>query len=215
MLTMMLAAAMAFAGRAVAGEPERAVSGHTVSSSRDPRVHIRLPDDASYVGSDQFTLAKPDIGDFDACELFAFADADPGGLLRHVYWVQFEQYLPGHPELHYTYDSPRHLTIGGLDFYVDIDVSDGTSKPKPGSDGEHFYELLAVHGYRRVPMMFVRLVHLPDAGKRKELVIIAGKSLPAGIKAASLKQGGAHAAQRRALEDELLAWVKRSVVVGR
>jgi len=158
-------------------------------------------------------MSKPGIGDFNACELFAFADAEPGGSLREVWWVQFEHYLPAHPEFHYTYDSPRHATIGGLDFYADIDVSDGTNKPRPGSDGEHFYDLLAARGYKRAPMMFVRLVHLPDAARRKELMIIAGRRLPAGTTAASLKEGGAHAAQWPALQDDLLAWAKRSIVI--
>ena len=212
---MILAVAIALSTFASAGELERAVSGHTVSSSADPQVLIRLPDDASYVGADRFTLAKPGIGDFDACELFAFANADQTGSLRQVYWVQFEHYLPGHPELHYDYDSPRHVTIGGLDFYVDINASDGSSKPKPGSDGEHFYNLLAAHGYKRAPMMFVRLVHLPDAARRKELMIIAGKSLPAGMTAASLMPGGSDAARWPALQDDLVAWATHNIVIAR
>lgn len=213
MLSMIVAATLALVSPGPAAEPEHAVSGHTVSSTGDPRVHIRLPAAAGYVGSDRFMLTKPGIGDFDACELFAFADAEPSGSLRQVWWVQFEHYLPAHPELHYTYDSTRHATIGGLDFYVDIDASDGTNVPRPGSDGEHFYDLLAAHGYKRTPMMFVRLVHLPDAAKRKELMIIAGKRLPSGMTAASLKDAGAHAAQRLALEDELLAWATRNLAV--
>lgn len=207
------AAAIAVSFSASAAEADRTASAHTVSSSGDPHVLIHVPDDARYVGSDRFTLAKPDIGDFDVCELFAFANADPSGSLRQFYWVQFEQYLPGHPELHYTYDSPRHVTIGGLDFFVDIDASDGTRTPTPGSDGEHFYNLLAAHGYKRAPMMFLRLVHLPDAAKRKELMIIVGKRLPAGVTASSLKEGGADAARWPALQNELLDWAVRKVVI--
>jgi len=205
---------MFFSLYASAAEPERAVSGHAVSSFADPHALIRVPDNASYVGSDRFTLAKPDIGDFDACEMFVFAKADAGGSMQQVYWLQFEHYLPGHPDLHYTYDSPRHVTIGGLDFYVDVDATEGTNKPASGSDGEHFYGLLATHGYKRTPMMFLRLVHLPDAKKRKELMIIVGKRLPEGVTAASLKPGGAHAAQWPAMQDELVAWAQRNLVIA-
>ena len=211
--TVILFAAIICSVPVLAMEPDRIVSGHGVSSSHDPRVLVRLPDDATYVGSDRFTLTKPEYGEFDACELFAFADADKDGSLRRVYWVQFEHYLPNHPELHYTYDSPRHVSIGGLDFFVDIDASEGTNTPRPGSDSEHFYGLLAAHGYKRVPMMFLRLVHLPDAAKRKELMIIVGRRLPAGVTAASLKPGGSSAAQWPALQDDLVAWATRNIVI--
>ena len=210
---MLFVAAMAIAASSPAAEPDRAASGHTVRSSHDPRVTIRLPDDATYVGADHFMLANPQFGDFDACELFAFADADNNGALRRYYWVQFEEYLPTYPALHYTYDSPRHTTIGGLDFYVDIEVSDGTGKSKPGSDGEHFYNLLGAHGYKRVPMMYLRLVHLPDAAKRKELMIIVGEHLPEGWTAASVKEGGSGYAQWPALQDKLVTWATRNIVI--
>jgi hypothetical protein len=206
-------AALAFSVYDSAAETGRTVSGHTVSSSHDPRVVIRLPNDAAYVGTDRFTLTKLEYGEFDACELFAFADADKSGSLREFYWVQFEEYLPKYPELHYTYDSPRHVTIGGLDFYVDIEASEATGKSKAGSDGEHFYNLLAAHGYKRAPMMFIRLVHLPDAAKRKELMIIVGKDLPDGVTAASLKEGGAAAAQWPAMQDDLVAWATHNIEI--
>jgi hypothetical protein len=215
MRSVILAAALACSVSCLASEPARKVSGHTLYSSRDPHVQIRLPDDGRYVGTDRFMLAKPDLGDFDACELFAFANADKNGSLRKYYWVQFEHYLPQHPELHYTYDSPRHVTIGGLDFYVDTEVSDGDRKPKPGSDGEHFYNLLATHGYKRAPMMFVRLVHLPDAAKRKELMIIVGEDLPVGLTAASVKEGGSAYSRWPALEEGLVASAVRDIVIER
>lgn len=208
---ILVAAALACSVSCVAAVPARTVSGRAVYSPNDPNVRIRLPDDATYVGTDRFVLSKPDLGDFDTCELFAFANADKRGSLRKFYWVQFENYLPQHPELHYTYDSPRHVTIGGLDFYVDIDVSDGDRKPAPGSDGEHFYNLLSAHGYKRAPMMFVRLAHLPDAAKRKELMIIVGEDLPAGLTAASVKKGGSAYARWPALEEELIASAMRSI----
>lgn len=173
-----------------AATAERFVVGHTVVSRRDPAVSIKLPDSVHYVGSDQFAFSKPELGAFDAADLFAFADAEKDGHLRKYIWVQFEGYLPGHPDLHFTYDSPKHVTIGGLDFYEDIGVT--SPKPlKPGTDSKHFYSLLASHGYQRGDLMWVRLVHLLDATKRKELMIIYAESLaPTGYTAQQLDEGG-------------------------
>ncbi len=213
MRNLICAAAMIFCVSGFAVESDRTVSGHSVSSSHDPKVLIRLPADATYVGTHRFMLSNPEFPDFDACELFAFADADKDGSLRTYYWVQFEAYVPKYPELHYDYDSPRHVAIGGLDFFVDIEVSDGNGKSKPGSDGEHFYGLLAAHGYKRVPMMYLRLVHLPDAAKRKELMIIVGKRLPDGLNAAAVKEGGAAHAKWPAMQDELVTWASRNIVI--
>ena len=187
-----------------AATPERKVAGHTVYSQRDPRLEVRVPRDVKYVGSDSFVLAKPDVGEFDVCELYAFANADKAGSLRRLYWVHFEHLLPNHPEMRFTYDSPRHVKIGGLDFFVDTEFSDGNSIPKKGSDTEHFYNLLAEHGYKRVPMMFVRLVHLTDTSARKELMLIVGQALPPGVTSASLEEGGKNHAQWPALEKELI-----------
>ncbi len=106
-----------------AATAERFVVDHTVVSRRDPAVEIKLPSSVHYVGSDRFTFSKPGLGAFDAAELFAFVDAEKDGQVRKYTWVQFEGYLPGHPDLHFTYDSPKHVTIGGLDFYEDIGVA--------------------------------------------------------------------------------------------
>ena len=173
-----------------AATAERFVVGNTVVSRRDPAIDVELTDSVRYVGSDRFTFSKPELGPFDAAELFAFVDAGEDGQIRKYIWVQFEGYLPGHPDLHFTYDSPKHVTIGGLDFYEDI----GVTSPKPlvpGSDGKHFYSLLASHGYKRGDLMWVRLVHLLDATKRKELMIIYAESLaPTGYTARQLDEGG-------------------------
>ena len=42
------------------------------------------------LGSDTFTLEKPGLGPFDACELDAFANADSGNHLQKFYWIQTE-----------------------------------------------------------------------------------------------------------------------------
>src|SRR4029077_2959523 len=127
----------------VAAQPERAVLDNTVVSQRDPAVSIKLPKSARYLGADRFLLTDRALGDFDDCELHAFVDSKNGRNISRLYWVQFEAYLPSHPTLHHTYDSPRHLRIGGLDFYVDTWVSSGSRPAEPGSDDAHLDTLLA------------------------------------------------------------------------
>jgi hypothetical protein len=94
-----------------------------VTSLHDPAVKIRLPNAAVYLGADRWILY--DIADG---ELHAFVESDSSN------WVQFEQYEPTRPDLHHTYDSPRHTTLGGMDFYVDTWVRAKTEPSQPGRE---------------------------------------------------------------------------------
>lgn len=192
-------------------EPDRSVVDGSVISRRDPAVTVTLSKAFRYVGTDRFLLHDPKLGDFDDCQLFAFVAADRRKAAQKIGWVQFEAYLPNHPDLHHTYDSPRHTRIGGLDFFVDTWVSAGATPPERGSDEAHFYALLASHGYHRVPMMFVRLVHLTDATRRKELMVIYGEALPPGTTATALRKGGADEAKWRRIEPGLIDRTERSI----
>ena len=172
---------------AQARAPERKVDGTTLSSERAPKVKIELPRAVTYVGSSRWNLY--DVAD---CELHAFAEADSQKRVERLYWIQFEGYLPSKPELAHTYDSPRHLTIAGMDFYVDTWVRKNDAEVIPGSDREHIESLLQKKGYTNPPsMMYVRLVHLLDPQKRRELMIIYGEDLaPTGLTAADLEPKG-------------------------
>ena len=198
-------AALASCPLAHAAEPIRAVTGNTVVSSRDPAVKITLPGSARYVGSDRFVLSTRTLGKFDDCELYAFVDADSTKDIRKFYWVQFEAYLPSRPQLHHTYDSPRRATIGGLEFYVDTSVSPSGKPPESGSDEAHFYALLAARGYRRREFIYVRLVHLTDSTKRKELMIIYAERI-AG-------KGGSQYPQSTFIASGLIRRAERSVTI--
>jgi hypothetical protein len=177
--------------------PDRRVQGNMVISDHDPKVLIRLPDSVQYVGADRWVLYG--IAD---CELHAFVDVDRQKNVQRLYWVQFEQYIPTRPELHHKYDSPQHATIGGLDFVVDTWVRANDEKTEAGSDREHIDALIRAKGYE-IPadMLYVRLVHLLDAEKRKELMIIYGENLaPIGMRAGDLKPGGKGYGQLPTLE---------------
>ena len=165
----------------------RKVERNVITSERDPHARIHLPHSARYVGADRWVL----YGMAD-CELYAFVEADPQRNVQRLYWVQFEGYLPTRPELKHTYDSPRHVNIGGMDFYVDTWVRTEDAEVRPGSDVQHILALIRAKGYHMPDgMMYVRLVHLLDEQKRKELMIIYGEDVaPSGLTAGELQPGG-------------------------
>ncbi len=181
--------------------PERKVESNVITSERDPEVRIHLPNSAQYVGADRWVL----YGMAD-CELHAFVDADR---------VQFEGYLPTRPELKHKYDSPRHANIGGMDFYVDTWVRTKDAEMRPGSDVEHIVALIRARGYHMPDgMMYVRLVHLLDEQKRKELMIIYGEDVAqSGLTAAELQQGGKAHGRWPTIEKGLLERAEKSVAI--
>jgi hypothetical protein len=190
--------------------PERTVRGNVITSEHDPRVRITLPDTVQYVGADRWVLY--DIAD---CELHAFVEADGQKNVQRLYWVQFEQYLPSKPDLHHTYDSPRHTQIGGLDFFVDTWVRANTFKTDAGSDREHIEALIRAKGYKMpAGMMYVRLVHLLDDQKRKELMVIYGEDLAStGLTAGELGEGGAAHDRWPSIEKGLIERAQRKVEI--
>ena len=181
--------------------PKRTVNGNTVVSSHDPDARIAVPESATYVGADRWLLKAYS----DNIELHAFVDADADKHVKRIYWVQFEAYLPSHPELKHTYDSVRHATLGGMDFYVDTWVERTDSQEDPDSDGAHLKALLRSAGYTLPKsMMSARFVHLMD-DSRKELMLIYGEDAAAtGFTSAELGKGGSAHGQWLVLEPGLI-----------
>jgi hypothetical protein len=187
------------------------VKDSVITSERDPKVQIRLPKSAQYVGADRFVLY--DIAD---CELHAFVDADENQKVRRLYWVQFEGYLPTRPELQHTYDSPRHASLGGMDFFVDTWVRSKDEPTRSGSDLEHILNLISRKGYHMPDgMMSVRLVNLFDE-KRKELMIIYSEDVAGtGHSVPQLQPGGKAHSEWPVLEKVLLERAEKSVEIVR
>jgi hypothetical protein len=182
--------------------PERKVEGNVITSARDPRVRIELPETVRYVGTDRWILYG--IAD---CELHAFVDADTEKRIQRLYWVQFEGYVASRPELHHTYDSPRHITLGGMDFYLDTWITGNGDTVTKGSDLEHILALVRSRGYTMpADTMSVRLVHLLDQQKRKELMIIYSEDLAMmGLAARHVREAGSAHARWSAIEGDLIA----------
>lgn len=184
-LLAFLLSSLAFS--ALALEPERSVSNHTVTSTHDPRVRLHVPEDAVYLGADRWIL-----GGYDDCEMHLFAEPGSRGNVRQLYWIQFEAYVPERPELRHDYNSSRRIRWHGLDFYLDTWVEAARTPSEPDSDSGHMRALLA-RKQLHLPKdgMYVRLVHLPDAAMRHEMMIIYGEDLaPTGLTVAQLDKQG-------------------------
>lgn len=195
---------------AQARTPERRVVGNVIASEREPKVQIQLPKSAQYVGADRW-----DLYDLADCELHAFVEADGQKNVQRLYWVQFEGYLPSKPDAKHEYDSPQHAQLGGMDFYVDTWVRSNDETTRAGSDREHIEALIRAKVYQMPPgMMYVRLVHLLDEKKRKELMIIYGEDLAStGLTAAELKEGGAAYARWPAIATALVARASEKILM--
>ncbi len=129
--------------------------------------------------------------------------------------MQFEGYLATRPDLKHEYNSPRHAKIGGLDFYVDTWVRPNDATTEQGSDREHIETLIHGKGYKMpAGMMYVRLVHLLDEQKRKELMIIYGEDLAdTGYTAVELHEGGKAYDRWPAIEEDLVARAEKKIMI--
>lgn len=205
-LALLLSGLTAFAQTA----ERKVVNNNVIISDHDPKLRIELPKSVWYVGVDRFVLQ--DMAD---CELYAFVESDDQKNVQRLYWIQFEGYLPSKPELHHQYDSPRHMTIGGLRFYLDTWVKRTNENIQPGSDEDHITALLLSRGYELPPgMMSVRLVHLLDEQKRREFMIIYSENLKqTGFAAADLKKGGKAESLWLSLEDDLLVRARQQIKI--
>jgi hypothetical protein len=175
------------------------VQGTTITSLRDPAMTIRLPSMAQYLGADRWDL----YGICDA-ELHVFVEADAQKRVQRLYWVQFESYLPDNT-LVYKYPFTETVTHAGLLFDVTTVFGTTGSPVKPGSDSEHMRAMLAQHGYTMPPeSMNLRLVHLLDEAKRRELMFIYAEDLAASDSSvAELKRAG-NEAQWQAVKGQLM-----------
>jgi homoserine O-acetyltransferase len=160
------------AGAAHAAEPERIVTGRTLVSLSAPAVRIQVPEAFQYAGGQRFVLY--DVAD---AEQHLFVDADDSGLVRRLYWIQFEAYLPAKGGA-YKYEGET-TQLGSLAFVSSQAARSTTTPPRAGSDGARIRELLASKSRLLPPaVLWQRLVHLPDAGKRRELMIIYMEAAP-------------------------------------
>ena len=166
----------------------RTAKGNTLSSPELPKLKLRFDDDFKYAGGQSFILYN-----VARAEQHFYVDADQDGKVSRLYWVQFEGYLPSNTYA-YDYDSPKKVTIGGLEFFADVYARKVDPKEgRPDSDGNRAREFLLSKGYKVAgdEVMMQRLVNMVTPDNRTELMIIYLEVLtPTGLTAADLNKGG-------------------------
>jgi len=177
------------AANAADKELVRKVEGTTVTSDQDPAVKVTLPATAQYVGAARWDL----YGIADA-ELHVFVEADAQKRVQRLYWVQFESYLPDNTHT-YKYPFLEKVTLAGLDFDVHGRYSPTDVQNKTGSERERVVGMLGKAGYQLPKeQLNLRLIHLPDEAKRKELMIVYAEDLSmSGTTVDALNQTGGQA----------------------
>lgn len=161
------------------GAPLRHVNGDTLTSQADPAASLVFAKAFRYVGGQTIDILK-----VAGAEQYFFIDARADHTIRRFYWVQFEHYYPDNT---YTYDyssiKQSPVRLGRLAFLGDVRVGPRyfTDDDRPGSDSKAAADFLRAHGLTLDgTFVTLRLFHLPDATKRRELMIIYGEILPSG-----------------------------------
>lgn len=159
--------------------PLREVKGGTLISPADPAASFTFDKAFQYAGGQSIDILK-----VAGAEQYFFIDAAPDRSIRRFYWVQFEHYYPSNT---HTYDysgiPQKPVALGRLAFMGDVRVSPNyfTMDDRPGSDSMAASDFLRARGFKLAgTFVSLRLFHLPDATRRRELMIIYGEVLPAG-----------------------------------
>ena len=193
--------------------PARTVSGQTLTSTELPAVKLKFDKDFKYAGTQSFVLY-----DVANAEQHFFVDADTDGLIRRMYWIQFEGYLPNNAHS-YDYKVRKTVNIGGLDFIADAYARNIKANPgRADSDGSRARAFLASKGFKlgSDEVMSQRLVHLIDEAKRNELMIIYLEDLtPMKLTAADLAPGGKAASEWDKVSAGLLERATKNMKLSR
>lgn len=163
----------------------RSVVGETLESPADPPVTFVTNRSFHYAGGQVI-----DIMGVAGAEQHFFIDAAPDHSIRRFCWFQFEHYYPDNTNT-YTYAGIKQspVRLGQLEFMGDVRARAGyfTMDERPGSDSRAAADFLRARGYRlEGAFVTLRLFHLPDSTHRKELMVIYGEVLPAGVSEESL-----------------------------
>lgn len=150
----------------------------TLVSTALPAVSIKHGKDLKYIGTQSFTLY-----DVAHAEQHFFVDADKENRIRRFYWVQFEGYLPTNTHT-YNYKTTDVVRVGDFMFVADsrpVHIPTAKAQQRPDSDGARTRAFIESKGYKLASddMLWQRFVHMVDASKRDELMIIYMEDLGA------------------------------------
>lgn len=217
MVLLALAGAAAPAIAAEAAAPVATVKANRVVHAGE-KITVRVPRSATHVGSERFDL----YGVADA-EVHVFVEPGAGKRMGKLYWVQFESYLPSHPDLAYNYaDGNRRIDLDGTATWLRSGPVSTGRPMRPGSDREHVMGILKRAGYAIPPeVMNVRLVQILDdpegTGRgRRELMVIYSEDLArTGKTLAELTTNGEPNAAWAPIEKALIQRATKAVSVER
>jgi hypothetical protein len=168
-----LACALACAGRLPAQPPPYTVTAGRIVSAMQPAIRVDVDTALHYVASQRWIL----YGVAQA-EQHLFVQRASRGVERFV-WVQLEEYLPT-SNGRYDYSSDAPITAFGRELRVSTEVwTMPTTETRPQSDGAYARRLLREHGITLPsPMLYARLIYLPDTTRRRELMVIYAERAP-------------------------------------
>ena len=153
-------------------EPAHAVRGNALRVELPGFTSISVQRGFRYAGGHRFILK----GVADA-EQHGFAEVDATGAITRFYWLQFESLLPAATGA-YDYSKDMALDFAGLPWRTQ--VRRYTAPPDPDSDQAALYRLFAARGWRApLPALRARIVYVPPADPRRELMIIYAEATTA------------------------------------
>ncbi len=191
----------------------RSVSENRLFSPREPSLSMQFHSSFRYIGGQKFVLYA--VAD---AEQHFFVETTADNKLKSLYWVQFEAYLPDNTYQFDYEDSPARLQLNDYELYLDTSfghANPGQKKSSSRSDGYLVREFLLSKGYD-IPeeYTYARLIHLTDASRRKELMIIFIDNLEAyGLNAADLGEDGNEAQRWAEIENLHLEKIRRTLTL--
>jgi hypothetical protein len=192
--------------------PIRTVKAQILISPHLPAIRLEFDKEFRYVGGHTFVLY-----DVAQAEQHFFIEADRDKLIKRLYWIQFEGYLPGNDHK-YNYKVSKTIKLGGLEFIADAYARNIKANPgRPDSDGNRARAFLKSKGYRLASdeILSQRLVHLTDETKRNELMIIYLEDLSRlELTASDVAPGGRAAAQWEEIASALLTRATKGLKVS-
>jgi hypothetical protein len=180
--------------------PVRSVENNALTSADRPPITIDFDKGLTYAGSQEF-----DLFDKARVEQYFFVE-DAAGVVRKLYWIQFESLKDGNP-YRYNYSKNPTIRIAGREFFNNAGFAQVPEEmPDDGSDQAHTNAFLAERGYQ-LPRegMFQRMIWLWDESSRNELMIIYVEDLGEyGYEAADFEEGGKMYERRDSVAASLL-----------
>ncbi len=189
----------------------RSVSENKLFSHRDPSVVMQFDPSFRHIGGQKFVL----YGNADTEQHF-FVETTADDKLKSVFWIQFEEYLPDNSYQYDYEDSPARLRLNDYDFYLDTAaVQSNPKKRRRGTDGSLARQFVLSKGFTfPEEFAYARLVHLTDASRRKELMIIFIDDLALlGLTASDLNEDGKEARRWLEIETKLLEKIRRTLTL--